>query len=107
MIVEYDFIEMTEKDVFEMKLKDVVPDFGYITNKKRVPFLKFLVDNNFVEQTTELEHNNRYYGRFMPLIDFRFSRLFDYSPKPVIALRECMMYTDKSIRLGNWNNIRK
>ncbi len=105
MIVEYDFTEMTEKDVFEMKLKDVVPDFGYITNKKRVPFLKFLVDNNFVEQTTELEHNNRYYGRFMPLIDFRFSRLFDYSPKPVIALRECMMYTDKSNRLGNWNKI--
>ena len=105
MIVEYDFTKMTEKDVFEMKLKDVVPDFGYITNKKRFPFLKFLVDNNFVEQTTELEHNNRYYGRFMPLIDFRFSRLFDYSPKPVIALRECMMYTDKSNRLGNWNKI--
>lgn len=101
-IVEYNFTEMTEKDIFEMKLKDVIPDFGYITNKKRVPFLKFLIENGFVEQTTEIPHNNIYYGRFMPLIDFRFTRLFDYSPKPVIALRECMLYTDRAMRLGQW-----
>ena len=106
MIVEYDFTTMTEKDVFEMKLKDALPEFGYITNKKRVPFLKFLIDNGFVKQMTELEDNNRYYGRFMPLIDFRFSRLFDYSGKPVIALKECMLYTDKALQLGNWQ-IRK
>lgn len=102
MIVEYDFTAMTEKDIFEMKLKDVVPEFGYITCKKRIPFLKFLVDNSFVEKTTELEYNNIYYGRFMPLMDFRFSRLFNYSPKPVIALRECMLYTDRALRLGQW-----
>lgn len=102
MIVEYDFTKMTEKDVFEMKLKDAVPDFGYISCKKRVPFLKFLVDNRFVEKTTVLEYNSIYYGRFMPLIDFRFSRLFDYSSKPVIALRDCMLYTDRALRLGQW-----
>ena len=102
MIVDYDFTEMTTKDVFKMKLQNGVPDFGYITNKKRVPFLKFLVDNNLVTQTTEIEHDNKYYGRFMPRIDFRFSRLFDYSPKPVIAIRNSMLYTDRSNRLGNW-----
>jgi len=104
VIVEYDFTAMNEKDVFEMKLKGIIPEFGYITNKKRVPFLKFLVDFGFVKQTTEIEHENIYYGRYMPLIDFRFSRLFDYSPKPVIALRTAMMYTDSSNRLGNWRH---
>ena len=102
MIVEYDFTVMTERDVFEMKLKGVIPEFGYITNKQRVPFLKFLADFGFVEQTTEIEHDNKYYGRYMPLTTFRFSRLFDYSPKPVIAIKNCMMYTDRAMRLGNW-----
>lgn len=95
---------MREKDVFKMKLQDGIPDFGYITNKKRVPFLKFLEDNNLVRRETELQHDNVYYGRYMPLIDFRFSRLFDYSPKPVIALREAMLYTDRANRLGNWRH---
>lgn len=104
MIVEYDFTLLTEKDIFEMKLKGIIPEFGYITNKKRVLFLKFLVDFGFAKQTTEIEHDNVYYGRFMPLTTFRFSRLFDYSPKPVIALKDCMMYTDRAMRLGNWRH---
>lgn len=106
MIVEYDFTNMTEKDIFEMKLKDVIPDFGYITCKKRFPFIKFLVDNKFVDRVTEIQNGKRYFGRFMPQMDFRFSRLFDYSPKPVIAIRDCMLYTDSGLRLGNWQ-IRK
>ncbi len=101
-IKEYNFQEFTDKDMFEMRLSGATPDFGYITCKKRVPFLKFLVDNSFIEKTTELEHNNIYYGRFMPLMDFRFSKLFDYGPKPVIAIRECMLYTDRALRLGQW-----
>lgn len=104
MIVEYDFTAMTEKDVFEMKLKGIVPDFGYISNSKRVPFLKFLVDFGFAERTTRLEHNSIYYGRYMPLIDFRFSRLFGYSAKPVIALKGCMIYTDSALQLSNWKD---
>ena len=90
-----------------MRLDGVIPDFGYITCKKRVPFIQFLVDNGFVDRVTEIVNNKRYFGRFMPQIDFRFSRLFDYSPKPVIAIRNCMLYTDDAMRLGNWQVSRK
>jgi len=104
MIVEYDFMAMTDKDVFEMKLKDAVPDFGYISNSKRKPFLTFLMKYNLIERTTELEHDDTFYGRFMPHMDFRFERLFDYSSKPVVVVKGIMMYTDKSSRLNHWRD---
>lgn len=107
MIIEYDFTTITEKDIFEMRLKDVIPDFGYITGKNRIPFLKFLVDNGFIERRTELVNNDTFYGRFMPQRDFRFSRQFDEKYckiKPVIAVKGYMMYTDTAKRLAQWRD---
>ena len=51
--MKYDFTTMTEKDMFECKLKGEVPDFGYITAAKRQPFLDFCIKFKLLEYVAE------------------------------------------------------
>lgn len=104
MIVKYDFLSMTEKDVFEMKLKDVIPDFGYITNKKRLPFLKFLVDNNFIVKAEGTITEKFYYGVWVILIEFRFDRMINYRQRDMVMAKDQSAYTDRKKQLSHWRD---
>ena len=101
-IKEYNFTKMTAKDIFEMKLKDAIPEFGYISGKMRIPFIEFLVEHRFIQRSTEIVSDDKLYAHWMPLVDFRFSQMFGYGPKPVIMLRDQRAYTDRAKRLLNW-----
>ena len=102
MIVKYDFLSMTEKDVFEMKLKDVIPEFGYITNAKRLGFLKFLVDNKFMERAEGTVTEKFYYGLWIVLTEFRYERMINYHQRDIVMAKDQTAYTDRQQQLSHW-----
>lgn len=58
--MERDFTTMTEKDMFECKLKGDVPNFGYITAAKRQPFLDFCIKFKLLEYVAEKDNDVGY-----------------------------------------------
>lgn len=83
-IVDYNFQEFTEKDMFELKLKDTIPNFGYIACTKRKLFFEFCQLHGFLGQRrSQLTANLRLYS---VQIDFRFAGMIDYRPKPIVFL---------------------
>jgi len=51
MMKSYDFREFTDKDLFECKLSEIIPDFGYINCKSRIHFLQFCLDKDLLTHT--------------------------------------------------------
>ena len=83
-IVEYNFLEFTDKDMFELKLKDTIPDFGYIACTKRRPFFNFCILHRFFgSRPSVLNDKLRLYS---VQVDFRFAGMLGYRPKPIIFL---------------------
>lgn len=79
-IVEYNFQEFTDKDMFAMRLAGTQPDFGYITCTKRAPFVAFCIKFGFIEFMDERMKNKLY----EVMIPFRYMAMFRYEPRPVV-----------------------
>ena len=71
MMIEYDFKTMTEKDVFTLKLKDTVPDFGYISSTARKDFIQFCIDNGIMSYIDKVKDQ--------PLYGYRVLMEFSYT----------------------------
>jgi len=98
-IVEYNFQEFTEKDMFELKLKDAIPDFGYISCTKRKPFFDFCILHGFFGTRPEIFNDKlRLYS---VQIDFRFAGMLDYRPKPIIFLAGGIACVQSSFKMHN------
>ena len=101
-IVEYNFQEFTDRDMFEIKLKDTIPDFGYIACTKRRPFFDFCVKHRFLalrrKTTSEFYKDTSLHS---VLIDFRFSGMLDYRPKPIIFVTDHLIVVQPSFKMHN------
>lgn len=98
-IKEYNFQEFTDKDMFEMKLKDVIPDFGYIACTKRKPFFDFCVEHGFFNPRTVPADSSMWLQEV--LIDFRFSGMLGYRPAPIIFIAGSNIVVNSSFKMHN------
>ena len=112
-IKEYDIEKITEKDLFEMRLKGDIPDFGYISIRLRRPFLDFLVkykfmqDNGSVMQRLETHKDNETFRRrysefrnqYKVLEEFHYWELRDYSPNEIKIYAKADVFTVKDWRM--------
>jgi len=99
-IVEYDYTKFTDKDMFKIRLAGTIPDFGYISCKKRKPFYEFCKKHGFISLYS-LTTNGKI-GVYHVHTTFRFSALFDYSSRPVIAASGIsMIIVGKDHRMSN------
>ena len=96
-IVEYNFLEFTDKDFFQMRLAGSIPDFGYISCPKRAPFVTFCTKHGFIELLGEAGSGKLYEVK----IPFRFSRMFRYNPKPVILAENNLALVTNDFRMAN------
>lgn len=99
MIVEYNFKEFTDKDMFEMKLKGIIPDFGYIASTKRKPFFEFCIKHRFMDHGPTYPNNK--FQLYDVLIDFRFSGMLSYGPTPIIFVKGCKIWVQSSYKMHN------
>lgn len=104
-IITYDFTEFTDKDMFEMKLKGVIPNFGYIPCTKRKPFFDFCIEHRFLskisnrKETISRHHENVHLCDV--LVDFRFAGMLSYRPKPIIFITDYIIVVQPSFKMHN------
>ena len=99
-IVEYNYDEFTDKDMFKIRLAGTIPDFGYISCKHRRPFYEFCVRQGFISLYSKTSDGKT--GVYNVHTTFRFSAMFAYSPKPVIASsRSSSMIVSQDFRMTN------
>jgi len=108
MIVEYDYNTFTDKDMFEVKLKDIVPDFGYIASSKRAIFLKEMARLRFVVLIGSTNYNMGY----KVLQSFAYETMGVYRPKMVVTEIDEYLIFDKRNRPNehikqNWSQDKK
>ena len=77
---EYDFTTMSDKDVFEAKLKGNVM-FGYISSANRTRFLHFCEKAGFIELVGRLRTHIAYKAR----TDFSYSTMGRYHPETKVV----------------------
>ena len=76
MSIDYNFQEFTTKDMFEIKLKSILPDFGYMPCTKRGEFFSFCVNMKFIKFHGSQE---RWHG-YKVLVPFIYSAMGNYRP---------------------------
>ena len=108
----------SKKDLFELRLKGKVPQFGYISSSKRARFVQFLVANGFLayraafqdlvklansaDPKTKLRGVDHYVGLYSVEHTFKYEELGHGSPyraKEHIATKGHRFATDRSHRL--------
>lgn len=95
-IREYNFLEFTDKDFFEMRLAAIIPDFGHITCTKRAPFVAFCIKYGFIEYShTHLGEQKLYEVK----IPFRYEAMFRYEPKPVVMTDTSLAVVTEDFRM--------
>lgn len=113
MTVEYNFQEFTKKDMFEIKLKGITPDFGYISIRLRRPFLDFLVKGNFmqdngsvasrIETHTDSKTLRRRYAEFLNqytvLESFAYHQMNNYGTAPRRIYTDQNIFTTKASKI--------
>lgn len=88
-IKEYNFQEFTDKDVFQILLAGIIPDFGYISLTKRKEFFAFCVDNGFIDYyatTSDSQARLYYVGA-----TFHFLVMYKYWTRPSIFTKDVSM----------------
>ena len=95
-IKEYDYEEFTEKDMFEVKLKDIIPKFGYMTCTKRNKFFEFCVSRGFIECVGKVKKENKYGYRV--LVAFMYSTMAKYRPSDVSCSPGEIIIVDNAFR---------
>ncbi len=79
--VEYNFKEFTDKDMFGVKLKGTIPDFGYMSCSNRSKFFGFCVNMGFIEFAGTASQKKRYAYRI--LVAFKYRAMGNYRPVDV------------------------
>ena len=94
MLKDYDYNTFTNKDMFEVKLKDITPSFGYIAASKRIPFLTALVSLKFLEFMGDSDHTLGY----KVLYSFAYESMGDYRPKMfVTAIGDYLLFDQRKL----------
>jgi len=93
---EYNFKEFTYKDMFEIKLKDAIPNFGYMSCSKRSKFFKFCVDAGFMEFSGASSQRKRY--AYTVLVSFIYSAMGNYRPTDVECYQGQIIVIDSAFR---------
>ena len=96
-IRDYNFLEFTEKDLFQMRLAGHEPDFGYITCTKRAPFVAFCIELGFINFLDERANNTLYEVN----IPFRYMAMFRYEPKPVVMTDNSLAMVGEDWRMAH------
>ena len=74
---KHKFHEFTEKDMFEIRLKDIVPNFGYISCPNRAKFFAFCTDIGFIEFAGSTGKEKKKYA-YRVLVSFIYSARGNY-----------------------------
>lgn len=113
MIIEYNFQEFTDKDMFKIKLKDAIPDFGYISNKFRRLFIIVMVERGFLKDQGPVKDRletyndsqiliNRYKefrNHYIVLVPFQYSEMKQFSPEQVNMYEQQDVFTHTSWKI--------
>jgi hypothetical protein len=75
-MIKYDYKEFTDKDMFEVKLKNTVPNFGYISCPNRSKFFSFCTSMGFIEFAGTASNKKKYAYRV--LVSFVYSARGNY-----------------------------
>lgn len=75
---KYDYKEFTMKDMFEVKLKNTLPDFGYMSCTNRHKFFEFCVSMGFMKFAGTAANKTRY--GYKVLQPFLYSSMGNYRP---------------------------
>ena len=95
---DYQFAEFTSMNMFEMRLTGVIPDFGYISYKKRKAFFDFCIEHCFLRNKKRKYRNVHLCD---VLIDFRFTGMLAYGPKPIIFITDNIIVVQPSFKMYN------
>jgi len=74
--MNYDYKEFTEKDMFEIRLKETIPNFGYISCPNRSKFFEFCTAIGFIEFAGTAKEKKKYAYRV--LVSFVYSARGNY-----------------------------
>lgn len=89
---EYDFTRMSDKDVFEAKLKGNV-QFSYISSAKRTRFLHFCEKAGFIELVGRLRTHIAYKAK----ADFSYSTMGRYhAERKVVQQGDHLIFDERS-----------
>jgi len=88
-VKEYNFLEFTDKDFFNMRLAGIQPDFRYIGDSKRAAFIQFCIKNGFIKYRDKDIHEKAVF--YSVLIPFRYQAMFNYSIRPVVITEDTML----------------
>lgn len=92
----YNFQEFTEKDMFTVRLKRTLPDFGYITCTERSKFFSFCVDAGFIKfEGTSRE--KKWHG-YRVLVPFIYSTMGNFRSCEVACNTGEIIIVDKAFR---------
>lgn len=117
--MQIDWENFSKKDLFELRLKGVVPNFGYMSCSKRARFVQFLVKNDFISfkgmfqdlvkianesnPGPNVKGDSSYIGLYHVEHSFQFEELGSspYRATPRTISKGNRVVTDKSHRLLN------
>ncbi len=96
MSINYNFQEFTEKDMFEVRLKRTLPDFGYMPCTKRSKFFSFCVAIGFMK--FEGTASQKKWHGYRVLVPFIYSTMGNYRPCDVTCNTGEIIIVDKVFR---------
>lgn len=92
-IKDYNFCEFTIKDMFEAKLKGIIPDFGYISAAKRMAFLNHCTKLGFLDLLKDNDNELYYKVKHQ----FCYQTMGGYRPIAVISeVGDYMIFDQRS-----------
>ena len=77
-MIDYDYKEFTEKTMFEVKLKNTIPRFGYMSCTNRHKFFEFCVSMGLIELAGTAANKTRF--GYKVLYPFAYSTMGNYRP---------------------------
>lgn len=119
--MQIDWENFDKKDLFELRLKGGVPNFGYMSCSKRAKFVQFLVKNDFLSfkgmfqdlvkianesnPGPNVKADSSYMVLYLVEHSFEYESLSGsgspYRPTPARIMKGETVVTDKSHRLMN------
>lgn len=82
--------------MFEIKLKDIIPEFGYVTCSKRSKFFSFCSDMRFIEFIGIAVQKKKYAYRI--LVEFKYSAMGSYRATDVSCNPGEIIIVDSAFR---------
>jgi len=103
-MIDYDYQEFTAQNMFEVKLKNSLPSFGYMSPTNRHKFFEFCVNMGFIEFAGTAANKTRF--GYKVLYPFMYSTMGNYRPCNVECNTGHIIVVDTQFRArGKLNGI--